>query len=276
MSDPNTRTPEMLDEATKAIRDATTPAGPPDELMAATVAAMKTRLASPSPASELAYRQRRRLMRYIGYGTATIFAVTFGTVGVFWFAGPSASAKVQKAMNEAAKAKSVRVVQKVGDTVQYTDYYQGNMFRMEVPGKSVEIIDLKARKGIELDLVAKTAHPFDLTEEYESAVALDLAAAKDLLGVLRGLKDAEVKETKGEKVGDRATKVYTISYPGDGKLAPMNATVWVDEKTGFPVRLQHHDHPQGDSIVEFDSWNEEFPAKLFDLKVPAGYREVKE
>jgi|GEM_PF-7001084 len=276
MSDANTRTPEILDEATKVLRDAPTPAGPPDELVVATVAAMKSRLASPSPASELAYPQRRRLMHYLGYGTATIFAATFAAVGVFWFAGPSASAEVRKAMNEAAKAKSVRVVQKVGDTVQYTNYYQGNVFRMEVPDKSVEIIDLKARKGIELDLVAKTARPFNLTEEYERTAALDFAAAKDFLSVVRGMKDAEIKETKNEKVGDRATKVYAISYPGDGEIAPMKATLWVDEKTGFPVRLQHHDHPQGDSILEFDSWNEEFPAKLFDMKVPAGYREVKE
>ena len=46
MSEQNSRpTPDPLDEAAGALRDAPVPAGPPPELTAATVAALKNRLA---------------------------------------------------------------------------------------------------------------------------------------------------------------------------------------------------------------------------------------
>jgi outer membrane lipoprotein-sorting protein len=271
----NRRASDILDEATGALRDAPCPAGPPADLTAGTVAAVKNRLAGTAPASELARRQRRRrVMRYLSFGTAA--AVILGLAGLLWFGGPSATARVHKAMDEAAKAKSVRVVQKIdGETVS-TTHYRGDNVRFEEPGKRTMILDLKTRKRIELDLVAKTARRYDVTDEEAGELADEFAAARDFLSIFRGIKDATVKELKGEKIGERPAKVYEVSHPGGDKYAPMKATLWIDEKTGFPVRLHDRNHPAGELVHEFDSWNEDFDAKLFDLKIPAGYREVKE
>ena len=102
-------TPDALEDATGALRGAPVPAGPPTELSAATVAAIQNRLAGAPPASELARRRRRTIMRYIGFGTATAAAVAVATAaGILWFGG-SAAAHVQKAIDNAEKATSVKV-----------------------------------------------------------------------------------------------------------------------------------------------------------------------
>src|SRR5262245_44776710 len=78
MSERNSQpTLDVLDQATEELRDAPIPAGPPAVLTTAAVAAINHRLAGAVP-GELASRQRgRRVVRYIGYGSAVAFAGVF-------------------------------------------------------------------------------------------------------------------------------------------------------------------------------------------------------
>jgi len=271
----NCRPPDPLDEATSALREIIVPPGPRQELTTATVAAVNNRLAGTTLAGEFAHRQRRRkLMRYIGYGTAIVIVVATAAA-VFWFSGSSAAAKVQKARDTAAKAKSVRVVVKKAGTAECVSIVQGDMIRNEEPGKSVIITDVKSRKALELDLVRKTARWEDLDDAAVRELSLGLASLGDELGFYSSDK---VTELPGEKIGERETKVFAIEITVKdlkGNDLTIKRTLWVDKKTDLPVRFQCHD-PTGDLISEFDSWNEEFDPKLFELKVPEGFREVKE
>ena len=71
MSEANSRpTPDILDEATGALRDAPVPAGPSADLAAATVAALNNRLAGAVPSEQFRRERRRRIMRYVGFTTA--------------------------------------------------------------------------------------------------------------------------------------------------------------------------------------------------------------
>lgn len=214
-------------------------------------------------------------MRYVRYGSFTTAAVLIGTVVLIGIGGPSAAARVQKAMDEVAKAKSVRVVQKVGDDVLETTHFQGDVVRYEVPDKQVLIFDLKTRKGLELDLQQKTASRIELSDEEAKVGAEELAATRDFLGFFRGIKDASVKELKGETINGRAVKVFELNHPGsDPKYPAMKATLCVDEKTGFPVRLRPGE-PQIGPVFEFGPWNEKFDAKLFRLDVPEGFKLIE-
>lgn len=263
-----------LNDATGALRDTPCPPGPPPELVAATVAAASERLARTTPANELARHSRRRMrMRLIGYATA---GVALAAVLV-WTTGPSAAAQVQRATEEAGKAKSFRAVRKTGRVIEAVVTVQGNALRREEPDKSVLVVDLDTRTALTLDLVAKTATRSKLSANEVKALATQLADARDVLGQYRRLK-ADVKRLENETIGKRDTHVYaievTVKVPGGADLT-VKRTLWQDPKTGLPVRFACHE-PTGDIVSDFESWNEQYPAALFDCRVPPDFREVKE
>jgi outer membrane lipoprotein-sorting protein len=263
-----------LTDATRALLDAPCPPGPPPELVAATVAAATARLAGTTPAGELAPHSRRRMrMRLIGYATAGVALAA----ALVWAAGTSAEAQVQRAAEEAGKAKSFRSVRRTGATIEAVVTVQGNALRREEPDKSVLVIDFGTRTALALDLVAKTATRSKLSADEADALANQLADARDVLGFYRRLK-ADVKRLENEKIGTRDTHVYTIAVPvvrPGGVNLQVKRTLWQDPKTGLPVRFACHE-ATGDVVSDFESWNEEFPAALFECKVPPGFREVKE
>src|SRR5262249_41491813 len=131
MSDHDTR--DILDKAIGALRDVPVPDGPPAELVAATVGAINQRLARAAPAGP---SRRRRTRRYAGYPAAGAVAVAT-LAGVLGFGGSSAAARVQKALDNAAKAKSVKVtVMLINVEIEgkmthvQTMFRQGDMIRM--------------------------------------------------------------------------------------------------------------------------------------------------
>ena len=270
MSEVNDRpTPDALEDATGALRGAPVPAGPSTELSAATVAAIQTRLAR---------RRRRTIMRYIGFGTATAAAVAVATAaGILWFGG-SAAAHVQKAIDNAEKATSVKVTMTIENKGKVTEvrtlYRQGDAVRVEtvadatLPDNPIMVVDLKTRKLLTLLPGTKGAERGELAAQEAQAVAGMLGDFAGLKAHLGGGDDKAVKALGEEKIGDRKTTAYEITAAGP---IPGVWKVWVDPKTDLPVRLRLAGAAKQSLTFDFEDWNKKFDAKLFSQDVPEGY-----
>ncbi len=223
-------------------------------------------------------------MRYIGFGTATAAAVAVATAaGILWFGG-SAAAHVQKAIDNAEKASSVKVTATIENkgkvTHVHTVYRQGDAVRMEtvqdaeLPDKPVVVADLKTRKALTLLPATKTATRSELGAQETQAVAGMLGDFAGLKAHLGGGDDKAVKALGEEKIGDRKTTAYEITANGP---IPGVWKVWVDPKTDFPVRLRLAGEAKQSLTFDFEDWNKKFDAKLFSQDVPEGYKlpEVK-
>lgn len=282
MSDTNHQpTPDILDTAIGALRDAPVPAGPSADLATATVAAVHNRLAGAVP-SELARQQRRRrIMRYIGYGTATAVVVAVATAaGILWFGGGSATAHFQKALDNAERAKSVKVTMTIenGGKVTHvgTLYRQGDMIRAEtvqdaeLPDKPVIVGDLKTRKTLTLLPQTKTAQRATVGEQELRFITGMLSNFTDLRAQLGGKDAKAVKEVGTETIGDRKTTAYELTAKGP---LPGLWKVWVDPKTNFPVRARlAQEKGKNAFTLDFEDWNKDFDPKLFSLDPPEGYK----
>lgn len=288
MSNLNHR-PDVLDDATGALRDTPIPDGPPAELLAAAVAAIDHRLAGAVPAGP---SRRKRIMRYVGYTTATATAVVIATLaGILWLGGNSAAARVQKALDNAAKAKSVRLVWtrefEGKTTLLMTVHIQDGRSRWEGRNRDQDttlLIDIPGRQGLNLNHIDKTAKREALTGDRLTDARTQHEVFFNPLGVLRDTKDMTVKELDGEKIDGRPMKVFMLSHPGNDEQGAMTAVLWIDQKTDLPARLKLLDDalatedpsgPKVDTVIAFEDWNKEFDAKLFRLDVPEGYKEVE-
>jgi outer membrane lipoprotein-sorting protein len=221
-------------------------------------------------------------MRYAGYATAAaVVAATL--VGVLGLGSSSAAARVQKALDNAAKAKSVKVtamlinVETEGKmTHVQTMFRQGDVVRIEtvwappqLPDKPVTVADLKTRKSLILLPQLKTAQRGTLGVEESQGVAGLMGNFAELKAQLTGGDDKAVKAVGEERIGGRRTKAYEITVKDSKVARPGVWTVWVDPETELPVRLAE---ANGGLILNFDDWNKEFDPKLFSLEVPAGYK----
>lgn len=283
MSDLNYQpTPDILDHATEALRDAPVPAGLPADLTAATLAAVNNRLAGMVPVELARQQRRRRIMRYVGFGTATAAAVVLATAAALFWTGGSAAAHIQKALDNAEKAKSVKVIVTTVNaeapgkmTHAATIFRQGDRVRSEavwmppdVPVKPITLADLKTRKMLNLTPEAKTAQRGTLSAQESQALTAMMGNFAAMKARLTGGDDKTVKALGEEEIDGRKTKVYEITakvpLPGVWK-------VWVDPKTDLLVRLADG-RPGGGIILNFEDWNKEFDAKVFSLDVPEGYK----
>lgn len=285
MSEANNRpTPDILDRATEALRDAPVPSGPPSDLVAATVAAVQNRLAGAVPGEPARQQRRRRIMRYVGYGTAaTAAAGLLAVAGMLWFPRPSAAAEFRKALDNAERAKSVKVIATIENngkaTYVRTIYRQGDLIRMETVRDAelgedppVIVADLKTRKALLLHTMSKTARRTTLGEQEVRLVTGVMDGLSGIKEQVAGGDEKAVKDLGEEKLGDRKTRAYEVT----GKQPPGVWKVWVDPKTELPVRVRlASENAKNTFTLDFEKWNEEFDEKLFKQDVPEGYKLVE-
>ena len=185
-------------------------------------------------------------------------------------------------MDRVAAATAMRAVVTLdtgdGQVMRMKLYQQPSLLRGEVtePGLVV-ILDSKQKKGLLLSTEKKTAQHIDLEKNSPAAtIATQVAGALKGLAQLKGEKIATLP---GETLDGRKVKVYelkgvkTKDIPG-----PTDIKVWIDPKALLPVRTQIKSALMGKTVtVTLDvlGWNEELDEKLFELKVPAGYKEVE-
>jgi outer membrane lipoprotein-sorting protein len=215
-------------------------------------------------------------MRYIGYGTATAAAVAVATAaGVLWLGGSPAAASFRQALDNANTAKSVRIVSRDPEgKVDMVVYIQGHQIRVEEPGADspVRIWDVRARRELVLDPGAKTARFMAMTEDDLRSTSEEQSRIFNLLPTLRSAKDMSVKELSGEKVSGRPAKVFAF------KSETSSGNLWVDAGSNLPARLKYSAKFLSSRLelaLEFEDWNAEFDAKLFDQGVPDGYKLIE-
>ncbi len=277
MSEANHRParPDVLDQATEALRAAPVPAGPPAELAAATVAAVANRLPAAVP-SELARRQRRRrVMRSIGYGAAAA-AVVATLAGVLWFGGGTAVA-LDDAIRKVEKAEAVRY------EVHTRSPLSDNTDTVTVRGKQVRVdshsfariafvIDHQAQGMLIVSPPNKTYQTVDLSKATIAPFdAFSVRFRDQLLALLKKAEHAAVGEVNGAKADK-----FTASGRGLGMIQDADWVIWIDRKSQLPVRVEVEQTQQGRTvkrIYEKFDWNPEIDDDLFSLDPPDGYTE---
>jgi len=276
VSQQNSRpTPDILKQATEALRDAPVPAGPPPELAAATVAAIHNRLAGAVPSEQVRRERRRRIMRYVGFSTAA--AVVLGTAAFLGLGGSRAVA-LDRVLDKVKQAESVKFVerQKLGDQPEMALEYsiRGPMVRVDAAG-TVFVIDTKGKVGLMFVEAAKAYVKIDK----DSPSKIHGPAGKSPIDDLLALKDRKPESTVKEKLDGRTVQKLTIK--GDPKADPPGDwVIWGDPKTELPVKMTYSGTTfAGDKQVsvtktyEKFEWNAKLDDSLFDMTVPAGYTE---
>jgi len=272
----HTPSPDPLDEATAALRNTAVPPGPPADLVAGTVVALQSRSLPVVPAPTPAQLRRRRMIRYISYGTATAAAVGLLVVaGVLGTAGKAPAAELAEALDNVNNAKSFKHVTKMtmdGKTMfEMTMYKQGERWRFEA-GKDVAIVVDKDGNAVQFDHAAKTATKLDI-----EAMKKDRPKASEEVEAMakkvRELKGDGVRRLGEETLDGKKTTAYAFA---DVTLAGEKTDwkVWVDAKRKLPVRMEMTKGNDGAAFVVtsgFSDWDEEFDAKLFSLDAPLGY-----
>jgi outer membrane lipoprotein-sorting protein len=269
---------DTLDQATAALRDTAIPAGPPAELMVATLAAIDSQHTHNKPTPSSVQSRRKQMFRYIGYGTATAAAVgLLAVVGVI-SARPAPAALVTEALDNVQKAKSYRHVTKMtfdGKTMfEMRMYKQGDWMRFE--GNDIAIVVDKKGNAVQFDHANKTVKRLDLDQIAKDQPKLS-DEMKSLMDKLRDRKGEGVERIGEETLDGKVTTVYTLK---DVKLAGTTGDwkVWVYPKLKLPVRMEMTKGNAGAEAIitsEFSGWNEEFDEKLFSLDVPTGYKLIE-
>ena len=187
-----------------------------------------------------------------------------------------------RAMDRVAAATAMRAVITLdpgeGPKLQMKLYQKPDVLRGEVtdPGLVV-ILDNKEKKGLLLYAQTKTAQRVDLEKNSQAA-----KIATEVAGAMKGLtqlKDEKVAALPGETLDGRKVKVYELKgAKAKGLPGTADIKVWIDPKALLPVRTQIRSEQMGKTIIitlDVLGWNEELDEKLFELKVPAGYKEVE-
>ncbi len=285
MSENSQPVPDRLDEATRALRDAPVPPGPPDDLAAATVAAVENRLAGAVPAERARRERRRRIMRYIGFGTATAATVGVATAAALLWFGDGRAVALERVAEKVKRAESVTYVetQTLGGQapIEMRFAVRGPLVRIDAgdAGRStVLILDTKEKTGLMLAPPAKAYRKID--KDGPGRIG-GPAGGQSPVEALLALKDRKPESTAEEKLDGKAVQRLTIK--GDPKADPPGDwVIWVDPKTELPVKMTYEGKTFAGGkevpvtkVFEKFVWNAKLDDTLFEQKVPAGYKEMK-
>jgi outer membrane lipoprotein-sorting protein len=272
MSDNHPPPPDALDAAAAALRDAGVPPGPPDSLVADTLAAIDTRRAArPSP------QRRRWIMRIIGVGTLTTAAAV--VAALFAFPARSAADDLKKAVEKAEQAKTVRVQIETDfgrdSKMIVTSHIDGDKLRTEFQPRGLVVVVNKKEDLKGLMLITKMKTYRELDADKDPLVNQVRGDVKRALEQFKGPADDQVKALPDEDLDGRKTKVFEIKDAdlpeGKGKA---DLKMWVDAKTGLPAQSLVTSKVDGRTVIttaKYLGFNEEFDAKLFETKIPDGY-----
>jgi outer membrane lipoprotein-sorting protein len=278
-----------LERALAVLRAAPVPDGPPPHLVASTVEALRSR---ETPPDTVRPSERRRIMfriaRYSGLAAASVFLVV--AAGFFWLWNSHPGLAFGDVVENVKKAKSVTFTctQKLtphSPVLKQRWYLQDNKMRLELPGVQESfranepvlmaiIADFDKKKVLRLDFVRKLAQRWDITKDITKHWV-------NPIDQLRRLKDQDAERLADEKLDGRPVQVYRLkklhiwNADQDVKEGEL-AKVWVDPKSGLPVRFLieswNADHKGKTRLVFADFvWNKPLAPEMFKLEVPKGF-----
>ena len=285
---PDRPEPDILDQAAEALRATPGPAGPPDDLVAATVAATGNRLigigvgVSDDPARQL--KRRKRLMRILTFGGVSAGTAAAVLAVVFGLAGGSAADEVKKAVRKAEQAKTARIVIELdaggdGQITSKTFFDDGKSRTEAEPVGLVVVVNPKAEnKAVMLMTKMQLYRVLDPDQDERlKGVTKNMRAA---LEQFRVPADDKVQGLPDEYLDGRKTKVYEMEGV---EVKELNATadlkIWIDPRTGLPVRSRMTTkvgEKTYTATATYLGFDEELDPKLFDTAVPAGYKPMPE
>jgi outer membrane lipoprotein-sorting protein len=257
---------DPLDRAAAALRDTPVPPGPPPDLTAATLAALAA-----ADATLATRRRRMKLVRAVGATAALAAAVTLAVVLGTGSPASALQAAVEKAKNaKSVKFVSVLVVKHPEMEPQTTTvYWQGSKVRFEAAGH-VRVADYAANRGVFLYPDEKYAWRLKNVEKMEPPLAQYTRFVNT-----RGARDGT------DEIGGVKADRYRLRL--ERKEDPQDYRLWVDPRTGWPVKLEAtgtvllpdgtgKESPAPYTLTDDRyEWDVPLDAKLFDLGVPAGW-----
>ncbi|GAB4144475.1 MAG: hypothetical protein Tsb009_16150 [Planctomycetaceae bacterium] len=282
MTDNHETQHDLLDEATLQLRDVSVPDGPPPNLIASTVEAIRrSTQTSERPSVEIIRQERKarmlRIARYSSVTTAAAVLVTFLAWLTFQEHQPNVA--FGDVVQKVKEAKSVQVIlrYKIHGPNQFSNEkieikniwkIQGHHFRMEIPGQNLTVVDLKKKKLLTLHIPMKLA--------FISPAPRKGLGTENVVTQFQNLPADQAKRLKDEKVDGKKAYVYLfedldkvnlIGLGGEGYLK-----VWVDPKTKLPVKIVARS--LGNPLLTFEKfeWNKKFDPKIFSTEVPPGYK----
>jgi hypothetical protein len=295
MTNRNEKAIDVLDQAINELRAAPVPEGPPPQLVASTIEALQP-LAQPQSGR---VSQRRRLMfriaRYSGIAASITFLAILG--GWLIVMDRTASRAFGDVIKNVSDAKSVTFVTKIPTIIQGKQrgvlqqkmYVQGDVYRMEIPSAqegvqvppdvpaivAVMIADWKQKKAILLDYTTMTAKNIEADEKKWAEMAKSMA---DPIKQLRQMKEQDAERIADEELDGKKTRVYRLKktdiFMGLTRGQDETAKLWVDPKSGLPVRIAVGDPADKEKpfvVFEQFSWNGALDPELFKLEVPKGF-----
>ena len=128
---------------------------------------------------------------------------------------------------------------------------------------------------MQFDYTTKTAKKIEADEKMWQQMAKTMA---DPIKQLRDLKEQDVERLGKEELDGRKTLVYRLKktdiFMGLTITKDDTAKLWVDAKSGLPVRIAVGDPADTDKpfvVFEQFTWNEALAPDLFKLDVPKGF-----
>jgi outer membrane lipoprotein-sorting protein len=297
MTEHNERQPvDVLDVATAALRDMSIPDGLPPQLAASTVEALQSASIPPDAIRFTERKQKMfRLIRHSSAGAAAALVAILA--GWLFLVDHPAALAFADVLENVKNAKSVTFVIKTPTVIQGTKkgvlqqkiYVQGDAYRLELP--SVQegaqappdappivmafVVDYERKDTLLLDYTTKTAKKIKGDEKTWQQMAKTMA---DPIKQLRELKDQDVERLGEEELDGRKALVYRLKktdiFMGLTISKAETAKLWVDAKTGLPVRIAVGDPSDKDKpfiVFEQFTWNAALAPDLFKLEVPKGF-----
>ena len=221
-------------------------------------------------------------MRIVGLGSlATAAAVV---AGILLFPATSPADDVKKAVRKAEQAKSVRMTIELDagkdGKITAKNFIDDGKFRSEVePAGLVVVINGKAdNKGVMWITPMKTYRLLD--PDKDELVKQVTSNVKKAMEQFKLPADDQVKGLADEYLDGRKTKVYEIK---DADVPEMKAKadlkIWIDPKTDLPVRTRVVTKTADKSytaVATYHGYDEELDPKLFETKIPEGYKPLPE
>ena len=143
-------------------------------------------------------------------------------------------------------------------------FKEPSLFRTELDGGIVTIVDGSQGKQLILDPAAKTA----LLLEGKTPKAPDgPAVAGGLMEHLRQLTEGDAKPVDDKVIGGVRARGFLVKVK---KLGMEMTVVWVDPGTRLPLRVESSSRIQGKEIMEMTAWVD--PATRLPLRVESSNR----
>lgn len=255
--------PLALAEA--AFRQTAVPEGPSSDVIARTLAVLTEK----SEKQTAPWMRRKSMFLILRIAAAVLVAGGgFAYLAFHPSAAATEFAATAQKLREAHSISYTATVESAEFKIALTSKFlfkEPNLFRTEVPGGIVTIIDTSVGKQLILNPANKTA----LLLEAKPAVAPSgQAGGVGLIGRLRQLTEGDAKPVGEKAIGNIQARGYQVTNLG----TPM--TIWIDPASRLPIRFESSDRVQGKEIhltaTDFKI-DPEIDDALFRTDPPAGY-----